>query len=278
VLTVSRRDGLWTIASPREKLAARGRLPGAFGYDLAARSFRAARESGVAIATLVPAAMPCSWMVNARAPSPQFHKWLKPPLRDVWNALATRLASIEGDVLDALPSARDEIEQCVATLSTSEHSVAAISKVLALLCPSVVPLMDDAAIWFALGALESPSTADAPRAQSEWFVPMLDWLARGAARANDELAALARDYAFAPLDAAQVLDRLLWFESWGFRVAPSPQGSRWQWVRDEGREAIVVVVGTAPDDVPRTCVDLANVADGAWKNAAREALAAGLSG
>src|SRR5688572_4026513 len=91
-ITVPRPRGSYVIAHPAEKLAARGALPGAFGYDHAAHTFRRAVQAGMSPAELLAPALPCSWMVNARAASPVFARWLRPPLRGVWSDLIELLA------------------------------------------------------------------------------------------------------------------------------------------------------------------------------------------
>ncbi len=276
-LTTAR--GPWVIARAADKLAARGRLPGAYGYDLAAQSLRVARAAGVAPADLLAPAMPGSWMVNSRVTSPVFQRGLPPPLGGVWAELV--------GLLDGGPEAwlahgereRAAVTRAVATVAVEGHGVAAVSKVLALVCPETVPLMDDAALWFALDAVPRPATADAPVGGPRWFVPMVDWFARAVLDGYDDLVVLARGYTLAPLDAAQVLDRLVWFESWGWRLQHGgpTAAARWTWVRDGHREAIVEVPGAPPGGVPQgsvvgDVVDLGGIADEGWIAAARVAL------
>jgi hypothetical protein len=155
--------------------------------------------------------------------------------------------------------------------------LAALSKVLALLCPEIIPLMDDAALWFALGAVPCPSTADKPTAGAEWFVPMVDWFVDAIEGARGPLDELATSIPDGPMDAAQVLDRLLWFESWGYRHSHRRQGNRWWWVRRGEREGIVSVAPPHPDLPDSQCADLDSIidrpgVDSAWRDRARAAL------
>jgi hypothetical protein len=119
-----------------------------------------------------------------------------------------------------------------------------------------------------------PATADAPAAGPEHVVPMLDWFAHEV-RANEAaLIALARRYEFAPLDAAQALDRLLWVESWGWSHlgpldTPAP---RFWWLAEGEREGIALLEGPHPHFSTGARVDLATVTDLAWRDRAREAL------
>ncbi|HEY2517176.1 MAG TPA: hypothetical protein VGI39_40160, partial [Polyangiaceae bacterium] len=74
------------------------------------------------------------------------------------------------------------------------------------------PLMPPAAVAFALGG-----DASGPGV----FVSMLDWFSRATLANESALVDVARSYGAVPLDAPQVLDRLLWFESDGFKSFPS---------------------------------------------------------
>jgi hypothetical protein len=273
-------DVPWRLAMPRAKLQVRGRLPGAYGFDLAAHTYRQARAAGVPAADLVPLALPGSWMVNNKVPSPVFQRWMQPGVRDTWTALVELLSGDAARWLARTPGERAEVERHLGALAELDAAArgrpaplgpaAGLSKVLALLCPDTVPLMDDAALWFALGEVARPDTADAPSAGVEHFVPMLDWFATAVQAAGPALAALAADYPLATLSPAQALDRLLWFETWGFRVCRTP--APWWWVRDGDREAIVPV----PDPAPAAAgarVDLDAVADVVWRTTALDGLA-----
>ena len=97
---------------------------------------------------------------------------------------------------------------------------------------------------------------DGPAGDSQTLVPP-----------RPELGALARDYALAPLSPAQVLDRLLWFETWGWRVCRQP--TPWWWLGEDGREAILPMPGPAPSSAR---IALPDIADPAWRETARAAL------
>lgn len=264
-LTIPRPRGAWRVAMPRTKLLVRAGLPGAFGYDLAAQGFRDALARGATLEDLLPAALPASWMVNARATSPVFRRWLTAPLRDAWSALLARPDAPDADVTDQ-----------VSRLCLTGQGVAAVSKVLALLVPSCVPLLDDAALWFARDAVALPRSADEPSAGAEHFAPMRRWFAAAVDAQREALDDVARAHPHARLDAHQALDRLLWFESWGWRLyAKLPPGElRWVHLRDAGDEAIVPMRAPPPGGDPLACVDVAEVDDVAWRREAREALRA----
>jgi len=214
--------GEWSLEGAAEKLAWRARLPGASSYDRAAHALRVLAANGADAMQLLPLALPASWLVNARATSHVFQRWLAPPSRDAWALLLERLgpmASLE-DWLAASAADRADVARALTVIATGRDgaTLCAATKVLALLRPQLVPLMDDAAIAFAIGAVPMPESADDPRAGAETFAPMLDWFARAVASAEADLVAIAKAHAFAVLDAPQVLDRLLWFDSWGHRL------------------------------------------------------------
>ena len=151
-------------------------------------------------------ALPGSWCVNSPAPSIVLRRWALPPQRDVWIAL-----------LDLLESARegldDDEEQAlhrgVAALGREPYAVEAISKVAALVVPHAVPLMPPPATAFVLGA--------GVPADERAFVAMVRWLLAATPLVQDDLASLAAGHREVELVPAQVLDRLLWFDSEGFR-------------------------------------------------------------
>ena len=279
-IDIDRAGRTWRIAYPFAKLRARGALPGAYGYDLGAHALREARQAGVSAAALLPLAMPGSWMVNARATSRAFRRWLSPPLDATFCELVERL---DRAAWDAQPEdARAAVVELVAALvdgaARDGGSLAAVSKVLALVCPTVCPLLDDAAIWYAHDAIDCPDSADAPAAGVEHLLPMLDWFARSVDRGRGPLTLLSSRYALASLDAAQVLDRLVWFESWGYRHSHAAPGTRWWWLVDGDREGIVPVDPPHPDageTAPHAQLDLASAPASEWVDRARAALAAG---
>jgi hypothetical protein len=207
----------WRIERATEKLALRDRLPGANGWDRAAAALRGVYGAG-ARDHLLALALPTSWMVNARATSRVFQRWLAPPLVDHWRTLIAQTSGGPERWLASTELTRTAVEEAVTALAIEGQGPCAISKALALLVPETVPLMDDAAIAFLTGAIDPPSTADDPKAPAALFVPMLDAFANAVLSCEAQLVEVARAHAQVPLDAPQVLDRLLWVDSWGHRV------------------------------------------------------------
>ncbi len=81
----------WTVADALGKLALRGRLPGAFGFDRATEALNRARAAGVATGDLLALAFPTSWLVNSAIPSPVLAKWHLPPFVGYFRALIGQL-------------------------------------------------------------------------------------------------------------------------------------------------------------------------------------------
>jgi hypothetical protein len=214
----------WEIAAPAADLAYRGGLPGAFGFDLAANRMRHLQAQGATLLELLPMALPTSWMVNADATSLVFRRWLEPDGQKLWSIMGEMMPRdfSHQEWLNLPTSEREAIAQLVRMIADyGGTSLAAVSKVLALLLPHAIPLMDDPAIRFALN--QGPRIPDGtslpkPSAPSELFLPMMDWFADACTQHETELQAIARDYSLAELDGAQVLDRLLWVHSWGNRL------------------------------------------------------------
>lgn len=206
------------------KLVWRVSLPGASTYDRAADVLRRLQASGANAVDLLPLAMPTSWMVNAKATSRAMQRWQQNPMRDAWGALLELVAfDMAPDGWLATPAdEKDMVGKLVAALASGADgaTLAAITKVLALLRPQLVPLMDDAAIAFALGLVPTPDTAEKPVAPPSAFVPMLDWFARAVIDNDEALLGIASRHTAVTLDQAQALDRLLWIESWGKREMP----------------------------------------------------------
>ena len=204
------------------KLAWRASLPGASTYDRAAHTARVLQAEGASAVDLLPLALPASWMVNAKATSHAMQRWLSPACLPAWSTVldGVSFALAPAEWLALAGTRKDEVAEAVAELACGEHgaTLAAVSKVLALLRPQLVPLMDDAALWFTLELGAEPDTADAPIAPASAFVPMLDWFATEVIAAEEALIAAAVAHRDAVLDAAQVLDRLVWIESWGHRL------------------------------------------------------------
>ncbi|MFO0559619.1 MAG: hypothetical protein U0269_16495 [Polyangiales bacterium] len=239
VVELSVAGGTRAIVDPLAKLLARGALPGAYGFDLGAHAMRVSRARGVAPMTLLPCAMPGSWMVNARAPSPVFRAWLSPPRAQAWEALYELLSGGSEAWLSRGAEERDAVTKLVGALCIEGHGIAAVSKVLAYWVGESVPLMDDAMIAMALGALPEPATADDPKAGAALFVPVMDWFSRAVVEHERTWIQVAREYPLAPLDTAQTLDRLLWVESWGWRLRFGAEHGPFARVKGADRTAIV---------------------------------------
>jgi hypothetical protein len=95
-----------------------------------------------------------------------------------------------------------------------------VAKVLALLAPETMPLMDDAAVAFVTGAVPAPEREEDRRAGPDHFLPMMDAFTRAVVDSLEPLRALCKTHPFVLLEPAQALDRLLWFDSWGIRLLP----------------------------------------------------------
>ncbi|CAN5249655.1 hypothetical protein BH09MYX1_BH09MYX1_12680 [soil metagenome] len=215
------KDGISSVelTDGADSLQKRGVLPGAFGYDRAAHLFRTLQAEGSDPVDLLPAAYPTSWMVNSKASSRTFVQWAL--MEDTWRRVFEVLKFDRS--LDEWKKLGDDdrarVAADVATLASAPGAtLVSVTKVLTLLVPQLVPLMDDAAIAWAIGAVPEPTTAAEPKAGAEHFLPMMDWFADETTNAETSLIALARDHELAVLDAPQVLDRLLWFESWGRKL------------------------------------------------------------
>lgn len=216
----------WKIDDAGDKLRWRAALPGASVFDRAAQALRERAAEGADALALLPLALPASWMVNTRATSRAMQRWLSPEAEPAWAALLETIAfdlSPEG-WLTLPPDSKALAARAVEALATGAEgaTLCAVSKVLALLRPQLVPLMDDAALWFALELVAEPTTADRPSAPPSAFVPMMDWLSREVVANEAALVALASGHERAVLDATQTLDRLLWMESWGQRLRAQP--------------------------------------------------------
>ncbi len=193
------------------KLAHRGTLPGARVFDLAAAGLRRARIAGLSPLDRLPLALPASWCVNSPADSRVMRRWTLSPQREVWEALIELFEEPRSGALDA--EARDALMAALPAIAPEPRGVEAVSKVLALLVPEAVPLLPPPAVKFLLGD-GAPHDATA-------FVAAVDWFAGAVAQARELLGAWAAGYPDAPFDAAQVLDRLLWFDSEGHRHFPA---------------------------------------------------------
>ncbi|MBX3258085.1 MAG: hypothetical protein KF782_00085 [Labilithrix sp.] len=260
----------WRCPSGADKLAARARLPGAFAFDRAAAALRTARARGLASRDLLSLAFASSWLVNNAVPSPVFRRWLESPASDIWSELIDAFES-EGGWRSLGVDDRAIVLEAANALAERPHGAGALSKVLALLVPDAVPLMPDAALWFALGTIARPDSADAQTASVDAIVPMLDWFSRERERADAALESLARAHVEVPLSPAQVLDRLVWFDSVGYRHFRSKSGAGYYWVRDGEREGVVAL--TTPPTTRAEPLDLAGASgDAPWRDEALRAL------
>lgn len=265
-------QGPWRVVEGGAKLAWRATLPGASAYDRAAQSLRLARARRLATEDLLALALPASWLVNSRAGSPVFQRWLGAAARDTWTQLVSLLAGGVGPWPGHDAETRERVRFLAAALLGVGGELCALSKTLALLVPEGVCLLDDGALWMLGDLVPRPSTADAPTGTVEHLLPALDAFATQVLTHEDALIALARNHVDAVLDAPQTLDRLLWFESWGWRHTARPRGPQWREVRGGELRAVVrlpdVPEGTAPDAV----LELAAMPEGPWREAARAAL------
>jgi hypothetical protein len=269
----------WTLAEAADKLRIRDGLPGAYTFDRAEAALARAEANGTKRTALLPLVFASSWLVNNKSAATVYRKWLQPPLVDVWIELASLLEGGTEVWRDLDADERATIAVGVGVLAVDGHGVGAMSKALALLAPAAAPLMPDAAIAFALGTVAMPplKNADAQTASTDAFSPMMTWFAEAVASAADGLAAIASDHAKTgglSLSPAQVLDRLLWFDSIGHRHFRT-QTDAWWWVRDDQGEA-VVRLEASPEDPPVADdgpIDLARTdLAAAWRAEARASL------
>ena len=209
----------WHLENVVHKLTLRAGLPGARVFDLAADALRVSRAAGVAREHRLALALPASWMVNSPAISRVMRRWALEPVR---RSLLTLVALLE----DGPDGWQDEnaaraaaLGRLVPTLGDEPSLLEALTKVLALLAPELVPLLPKPALTFLLG---DGATADAAS-----LVRVLDAFAAWSIELEDDLAAVAAELGRAglpPLDPAQVLDRLLWFDSEGHVHFPRAAG------------------------------------------------------
>ena len=201
------------IDDPLRLLARRATLPGAYGYDSSAHALRVAAAKGVPLVDRLALALHGSWMVNSRATSPVFRRWLQEPARPAWMLLDQVLPDGPEAWLSLADDERSAAAQAVTLLCGDDVGVAAVSKVLALLYPQTMCLMDDHALVFLGLSHDFPPGEEKGTAGASLFVPTLDAVVAN----RDALTALAAAHAEAVLDATQALDRLLWVASYGER-------------------------------------------------------------
>jgi len=203
-----------TLTDAARKLTLRAGLPGAHLFDRATHALRQARVSGLPLDARLTLALASSWLVNSPAPSSALRALAEPPRFGALQALAVALGTL-AEFEDA-PSqgALDEIETTVDRLAgvwpdARGRGAEMLSKLLALVVPETVPLLPEPACRFLIG--EPPAAAGAR------FVVCLAVFRRATLALEPGLIALAREHTAAVLEPAQVLDRLLWFDSEGFR-------------------------------------------------------------
>jgi hypothetical protein len=210
-MNVAKPNGtIWQVRDANTKLALRAKLPGARVFDLAADSLRKARAAGLSILDRLPLALPASWCVNNPADSSVLRRWALPPQREVWQALVEVLEEPRVGPLSS--ESNEAIRAGIQAMGPEAYGIDAISKVLALLAPEAVPLMPAPARIFVLG--------ESARADAAAFVAMVDWFASAVKAGQTELASWAQAHREVTLSGAQVLDRVLWFDSEGHRHFP----------------------------------------------------------
>jgi hypothetical protein len=201
----------WHVRDAGKKLAYRAQLPGARVFDLVGASLRAAKAKGVSPSDRFTLALPASWLVNSPAISRVLRRWALEPHRETCLALI-ELLDAGPDEWSRDPGTPDAMRLGIASLGDEAYVTEALSKALALVVPSAVPLMPPAARAFVLGEAEKDA-ADA-------FARIVDWFARATLAHEVELAQIARAHRDVEITGAGVLDRLLWFDSEGHRHFP----------------------------------------------------------
>jgi hypothetical protein len=205
---------VFTLENAARKLELRAGLPGAYLYDRATQALRRARASGLVGDARLDLAFASSWLVNSPLPSPALRALATPPAREVLAALVSALEVLPEEIDDTLA---EELATGVESLSSvlgdkRSSGAEGLSKLLALLVPESVPLLPSPACEFLLG---TPPSDPGPR-----FVEGLRAFRRAAFALYDGLVDVAREHSVAVLDAAQVLDRLLWVDSEGYKHLP----------------------------------------------------------
>jgi hypothetical protein len=212
-MTVKTPSGkAWELTDVNRKLSLRAGLPGARVFDLSADSLRVAKAKGLSDEARLPLALPGSWLVNSPAVSTVFRRWALSPQKEL---MLDVLGLFDPPSLGPLePEVSRALGALVGALGKEPTLIEAASKVLALLVPHAIPLMPPLAVGFVLGP-GLPLDAAA-------FVAMTNWFGEAVAEHWDGLSEHAAAHTEVPLDAAQVLDRLLWFDSDGFKHFPKP--------------------------------------------------------
>lgn len=206
-----------TLDDAPRKLTLRARLPGAHLFDRATHALRQARARGLPLDARLELALASSWLVNSPAPSSALRALAEPARFGHLGALAEilgQLAAVEGD---APETTMQEVEALVDLLSASwpdarGRGAEMLSKLLALVVPETVPLLPEPACRFLLG--------EPPAAEGARFTVSLAVFRRATQALEDALIEVARTHEAAVLEPAQVLDRVLWFDSEGYRHFP----------------------------------------------------------
>lgn len=205
----------FSLVHANEKLSLRAGLPGAYLFDQAAHALRQARGKGLALDPRLDLAFASSWLVNSPATSVVLRAFSRPPLRPVVVAIATALEDLPDELDEGtereLTGAIDVLSGALGEKSLQGAEV--LSKLLALLSPETVPLLPEPACRHLLG--EPPATPGAR------FVTGLRVFRAATFALYTDLVTVAKAHEEAVLDAAQVLDRVLWFDSEGFRHFPT---------------------------------------------------------
>lgn len=194
----------WVLRDVEKRLSLRARLPGAFVYDVSASCLRKAKARGAPAMERIPLAFSASWMVNSPANSRVMRRWALPPQFDVWIAL---VGVLEGPLEN--PGEWAPVKALLLRLGDEPIVIEAVSKVLALLVPEVVPLMPEPARKFLLG--------ESAKADADAFVAIADWFVKTCRAQAEPLSAWASTHEEVTLEGPQVLDRLLWFDSEGYK-------------------------------------------------------------
>ena len=214
---------LWEIRDATWALSRRAELPGARLFDMTADALRRARDAGLSPMDRLTFARTASWLVNSPAHVRVLRRWALPPNDALWLSLFGALEG--GPSRWSTGETRDEVKALLSALGANAttapaepYLVEATSKVLALVFPELVPLMPPLACTFLHGD-------GAGSATPETFVATLDWFAEAVTSHHAALQAIASAHKEVPLEAAQALDRMLWFDSDGHRHFPPPPGA-----------------------------------------------------
>lgn len=221
-----------------EKLEQRATLPGAHTFDRLTHGVGVARAQRVPVKELLPMAFAGSWLVNSRVPSSTFAQWAEPASQQAWLSLLDLIEQVRAR--DLRVDAR--VAHDLAALCPAERpSVGPITKVLACLSPSKVPLLSDAALAWLTGYDAPVHEADQQLALPSAFAPALLVFAEVTFALRELLQGFIGPIPGCPYLPEQVFDRLMWFESWGYRHFRDPAQGGWWRLIAEDLEAIVPV-------------------------------------